>query len=156
MADSSEITESQVKAALVYKFAKFVKWPDDYLGGPEDPIVFGVVGEDVFGDFFKRIIERHTVGGRGLSVKYFKDASEIVPTHVLFVSNSMKGKLPSVWESIEGENVLTVLDEMRGVDRKKGAIWFYTKHGRVRFKINEKAAKEAGILISNQLLSLQK
>ena len=46
----SEYTEYQVKAAFLYNFAKFVKWPDGPGSGGPRPLVITVFGEDPFGD----------------------------------------------------------------------------------------------------------
>ncbi len=44
-----EVTAAKVKAAYLYNFARFVKWPGDAFEDEQAPIVIGVVGRDPFG-----------------------------------------------------------------------------------------------------------
>src|SRR3990172_10053935 len=47
--DSGTPSEYQVKAAILFNFAKFVEWPDAAFPDPATPIIIGVLGEDPFG-----------------------------------------------------------------------------------------------------------
>src|SRR5437762_8045378 len=39
-------SEYDVKAAFLFKFTKFVEWPDAAFAGPDSPFVIGIVGHD--------------------------------------------------------------------------------------------------------------
>ena len=67
--------EYQVKAAFVYNFLKFVDWPKAKMGESNEPIIIGIIGNDVFQDAFE-ILEKKTVEGRKVLLRHFRGIEE--------------------------------------------------------------------------------
>jgi hypothetical protein len=146
-------SEYQIKAAFIFNFAKFVEWPTNALPEANSPMVIGVLGENPFGDNLEKTMRNKTVEDHPLLIKHFQSASDASKSHVLFISNSEKEKLPEVLKALEGSSVLTV-GEMDGFSERGGMISFVIEGTKIRFRINNDAATRAGLKISSKLLSL--
>src|SRR5207249_11869763 len=62
--------EYQVKAAIVFNLAKYVEWPAQAFADDSSPLILGILGEDKFGDDFRRMVEDKTINRRALLVKH--------------------------------------------------------------------------------------
>jgi hypothetical protein len=152
-AQDSTPTEYQIKSAFLFNFAKFVEWPAAAFAEATSPIVYGILGENPFGDDLEQTIRNKTVNARPLVVKEFHSLAEATNCHVLFISTSEKAKLPEILESLRKTTVLTV-SETDGFTEAGGMINFFMEGKKNRFQINDIAAKNAGLKISSKLLSL--
>jgi len=162
--------EYKIKAAFLYNFVKFVKWPQDKLGEPNEPVVIGIVGKDRFANAFEPV-KNKPIRNRKLVVRQFKHL--IIPDdpnerekqelgrrietlrrcHVLFLCASEQERLRWILEKLKGASVLTV-GESPGFLEKGGIINFLIDDDKVRFEINRCAAKKQHLKISSQLLRL--
>src|SRR6185295_556777 len=61
---AQSVSDTQVKAAFLYNFAKFVEWPADAFPDSGSPIVIGVVGNDPFGGTLDQTTSGKTANGR--------------------------------------------------------------------------------------------
>jgi hypothetical protein len=152
-AQESPPTEYQLKAAFLLNFAKFVEWPPAAFAEVTSPIVLGILGENPFGDALERTIRAKTINNRRLEIKPFPSSAEATNCHILFISTSEKARLPEILASLRGASVLTVGETDRFTETG-GMINFVRQGNKIRFQINEVAAKSAGLKISSKLLSL--
>jgi|ERR1035437_5752137 hypothetical protein len=152
-AQESPPTEQQLKAAFLLNFAKFVEWPSAAFGETTSPIVLGILGENPFGDVLEQTIRDKTINNRPLVVKQFQSSAETTNCHILFICASEKARLPEILASLREASVLTVA-EMGRFTESGGMINFIRQGNKIRFQINETAAKSAGLKISSKLLSL--
>ncbi len=169
-----EVTAAKVKAAYLYNFVRFVKWPGDAFENEQAPIVIGVVGRDPFGALLDRTVAGKKVGGRALVIRrittprspgdwtqgdgpdpYEAIATELRGCHLLYISRSDEKGFPRILDLLKDAPVLTVSDisafALDGgivefvLDAKKGTIGFHINHG---------VAKEAELHISSKVLKL--
>lgn len=145
--------EYQIKAAFLFNFAKFVEWPSDAFPQKNSPIVIGVLGQNVFGNYLEDTIRDKTVQNRPFVIKEFKSADEALHCNILFISASMKDSLPAIIDNLHNASVLTVGDTDQFI-KAGGMINFVIQDSKIRFQINDEAAKKAGLKISSKLLSL--
>lgn len=148
-------TEYQLKAALLYNFAKFVEWPPSRFLTGQSAIQLCVLGQDPFGHDLEHIIHNETIGGRSLSVVRVPRILEPEACHILFISASEKERFGSVLRALKNHAVLTVGD-VEGFARSGGIANFMREGNRVRFEVNVEAAERAGLKISSKLLKLAK
>jgi hypothetical protein len=152
-AQESQPTEYQIKAAFLFNFAKFVEWPAPAFAEATSPMVIGILGENPFRDDLERMTRGKTINNRPLVIKAFRSPAEATNCHILFVSTSEKTRLPEVFENLRGASVLTVGEAERFTEAG-GMIQFVLEGGKIRFQVNETAARSAGLKISSKLLSL--
>ena len=152
-AQESPPTEYQLKAAFLLNFAKFVEWPPAALAKATSPMVLGILGENPFGAVLERTIRDKTINSRPLVIKEFRSPAEATNCHMLFIGASEKARLPEILAGLRGASVLTVGETDRFTENG-GIINFVRQGNKIRFQINEVAAKSAGLRISSKLLSL--
>lgn len=140
-----EESEAEVKAALLYNFAKYIEWPESHQA--VRPIVFAVLGSEAVAESLFRISAGRTVGGREVRVIELRpDGTERFD--VLFIGGDHEvGTLPS------RVGVLVVGESPRFLERG-GMITFVRREGKIRFDINVEAAMRAELRISSALISL--
>jgi|SRR5438105_432938 len=146
-------TEYHVKAAFLFNFARFVEWPPGAFPDTASPIVIGVLGENPFHDDLEQTVQHKILNNRTLAIKQFGSPKEATNCHILFISTSEKKRLPEIFDALRGSSVLTVGETDRFTETG-GMVSFVNEGTKIRFRINESAAKSAGLKISSKMLSL--
>ena len=147
--------EYKVKAAYLYNFTKFVKWPDDVLSNTQKKTLnICILGKDPFGHAIDLLLNK-TAQGRSVAIEYIKEVNPNTQCHVVFITRSKSNKIEQILSQLSEKNVLTVSD----IDQfaiKGGCISLHVFKGKVRFNVNKKAADNADLKISAKLLELAK
>jgi hypothetical protein len=130
-----------------------VEWPDGVFADARDPIRLGILGGDPLGNILNRVVYGQSVRGRAISIRRYKFGEDLRHCHVLFVSGSEQERIPQILESLRRAPVLTVSDADRFAEAG-GVIEFAAEGNRVRFVVNQDAARQARVQISAKLLTL--
>ena len=147
----SPLPEYQVKAAIVYKVAKFIGWPSDAFVSSNSPLVFCIAGKDPFGQYIDNL-NGELIQGRPLIVRRPKDEAQALRRcHIVFVGDAEDGQ--SVIEATADNPVLTIGDTS-GFAESGGMLGLSIDNNRVAFEVNLDAAREARLDISASLLQL--
>lgn len=149
---AERLSEYQVKAAFLGKFAYYVEWPKEAFATDDAPLIIGILGRDPFGEQLDQLTENATVGGHPLQLERFARVEEVEACHILFISRSEKRRLSAILEAV-GSGVLTV-SELEWFAQSGGMIRLGIEAERIRFEINPEAARRAGLKISSRLLKL--
>ncbi|MCU0786062.1 MAG: YfiR family protein [Verrucomicrobia bacterium] len=152
-AQEAPLSEYRLKAAFLFNFAKFVEWPPEAFVGPKSPMVIGVLGDNPFGTELEETVRNKVINERPVVVKVFQPPAAATNCHILFISTSEKKRLPEIFESLRRASVLTV-GETDGFTETGGMINFVPEGNKMRFQINDEAARKAKLSISSKLLSL--
>jgi hypothetical protein len=147
-------TEYQIKAAFIYNFARFVEWPPEAFANPHSPMIIGVLGENVFGDSLEQSINGKVINGHPLQFEAFDSEAEVTNCQVLFISASEKNRLSKILAQLQGRSILTVGEKADDFISDGGMIYLLIVEDKVRFEINNEAAKKSGLIISSKLLRL--
>jgi len=145
--------EYKVKAAFLYNFAKFVEWPTSAFDSEEAPFVFCIVGEDPFGGNLEATVKGRTASGRRIVVRRGPSVEALGRCHLVFIGATEDDQVARELHEVSGQPVLTV-GESTAFAKAGGMIRLFVEEKRIRFDINERAAREAGLRISSQLLKL--
>jgi hypothetical protein len=163
-ADSEKSKEYQIKAAFLYNFINFVDWPKEKTTDNNDLITIGIIGRDPFGKAFEPLKNKQAKGKKVLIKRYIslkesklsKDQVEgIRKCHLLFVCRSEKEQFRSIINIVKDQNVLIVGD-MNNFLKSGGMVNFVIEEQKIRFEINNNAAKQAKLNIRSKLLRLAK
>lgn len=152
-AQNSGPSEYQLKAAFIYNFVKFVDWPTQAFADASSPYVIGVLGDNVFGDDLEQMVGNKVIKNRPLKFETFHSVMEVTNCQVLFISASEHNHFHQILDALRGKSILTISESDHFID-DGGMIDFKLVNRRVRFQINDKAAKKAGLMISSDLLHL--
>ena len=149
----SQPTEYQLKAAFLFNFAKYVEWPAAAFPDKTSPLIIGVLGKSPFDGDLEQTIGNKTINDRSLQIKEFHSVAEATNCHILFICTSEKKRLPEIFGGLRNAHVLTVGETDR-FTQTGGMINFVPEGNKIRFEINDYAAKKAGLKISSKLLNL--
>jgi hypothetical protein len=144
-------TESQVQAAYLYNFGKFVQWPASTAGAQSESFNICIYGQDPFGGILNATVSNQMINGKGVVAKRIGDAREVASCQILFISSSEDARLKQILEALNGAAVLTVSD-MPQFSQRGGMIQFILERNRVRFEIDLTATQNAGLSLSSELL----
>ncbi len=144
--------ESQIKAAFLSNFAKFISWQGARPNTGGD-FAIGVLEDDVFADELRTLVSGRSIGGRSVQVRLLHSLADAVRMDVVFVPAGQEHDMGAHLASLRRSGVLTV-GESRRFAELGGIINFQLQSGKIRFSINRQAAAEAGLKISPQLLKL--
>ena len=151
--DAQAGLEYQVKAAFLFNFAKFVDWPPHKFNEPDSPLIIGIIGDDPFGALLEEAVQDKQINDRSVMVQHIATMEELRKCHIIFVCRSESDRLGPILAEVRGDNVLTVGETDKFIS-KGGMINFVMVGDKVRFQINDSAARRAGLKISSQLSSV--
>ncbi len=143
-------TIAEVKAALLYNFAKFTEWPALPSAGL---IVLCVAGDEPVADALATIVGGHDINGHKLEVWRPRDTGTWRLCHVLFIAGRDVESSASVLIALKLLPVLTVSDGTAFSERY-GIIELYLANGKFGFAINIDAAERSRLRLSSHLLGL--
>ena len=149
---SQDITDDEIKAALMFKFPVYVRWPDDAETHLIDEFKCCVLGNDRLADLMSGFNGK-TLMDKTIRVRRISDIASLEDCRMLFIGSPGGGALCKVLRAVRGKPILTVGDG-EGFAENGVIINFIVVDGSVRFEINPEAAKRAGLDISSKLLRL--
>lgn len=140
---------SQVKAAFLYHFGSYVRWPKP---STVDPITIAVLDAPAVARALERFVVGRTIAGRAVRVERLRSIRELDDEDLLFIGSEDNPRLDEVMQAVGNRPTLVVTDAPDGL--AQGAmINFQVVDHRVRFEISLKRARAAGIVLSSRLLS---
>lgn len=146
-------SETDIKAAFLYKFGDFVQWPPDAFAG-EQRFVVGVMGSEPIAAALERLISaRSSIHGRPVGVRRLRRGESLAGVQVLFVGAAESAQLREILASAGRQPILAVTDSETGLGAGS-MINFVIEDERVRFDIALPPAERARLKISSRLLSV--
>lgn len=146
------LSEAELKAALVFNFARYVEWPERAFVSREAPIVFCAVGRDRLGAAFAALDGRK-LQNRVAKVRTGVAADDTRGCHVVFVAELPERQFAAMLRGLAGQPVLTVGEAENFID-SGGAIGIVQGEQRLQFEVNRSALEQAQLKASSQLLKL--
>jgi hypothetical protein len=138
--------EYLIKAAFIYEVVKATQWPSPSA----NRVVLCVLGRDPFGGAWQSIIGK-PVGPRKLQVATIRFEDGLTGCDALFVGISERVRWPQIHANLASRPILTI-SEMAGFARDGGMIMLMNVDNRLRFEVNIRAVREAGLTISTDAL----
>jgi hypothetical protein len=169
---SAAIDESKaagVMAAYMRHIAALTTWPGERVADVDQPILFGVVGDDpngVMNPIRKRIDSNEGLLAQGrkirvVDLKLPSDAGEdlelvLAPCALLFLSEGAQDEWARIKPAVTSLPIVTV-SEMKGFAELGGMIEYFVDlgTGKVRLIVNLRTMRKAGIVLSARLLALE-
>jgi len=151
-AQDSKPTESQVKAAYLYNFGKFVTWPADRAAASA---VFQicVLGHDPFGSVLDSTVLGESIDGKKITVQRMTRIQDASGCSILFISSSEESRLAAILPEAQRLHALTVSDIPHFAERG-GTIGLVNHQDRIRFEVNRTMAEQCHLQLSSELLKV--
>lgn len=146
--------EYKLKAAFIYNFIKFTKWPKTtQKQADNNRLVLCVAGKNPFGTALdplagKKIAGRQIVLAQASGADNFQNLHDC---HVVFIAAEPTST--QFIRALKGRHVLTISDEI-GFAEHGGCIELREQNGKIRFIINRTALKQQGLELSYQVYGL--
>ena len=153
LAQQPKPSEYQVKAAYLYNFGRFVKWPTGIAAVKGDSFAVCVLGQDPFGSTLDSTLAGEALDGKPVVIRRIARPQDAADCRILFVSSTEEHHLKEILAAIDQAGVLTVSD-IRGFSLRGGIIQFVAEGDRVRFEINLASAESARLVLSSELLKV--
>lgn len=147
-ADSSA---SDVKAAFVYNFAKFVEWPRATFPEEHSPLQLCTWGQPFEGRL--SLLNGREAQGRPIRVRALESADAMGGCHILVMGETPEAIRSQLLDTQPRPAVLTISDN-RDFIQQGGMIGLFVTANRVQFSVNLGSAQGAGLKLSARLLQL--
>lgn len=144
--------ESEIKAAYLFNFLKFVEWSEGNYPDLGNIIRITIVGSNNFGEAFDPLMGK-LVMGKKLVISHVESITDLQPSHLIYCENHHTSRLTREVIATSASGTITVGETISFVEQG-GIIGFVEKENSIRFAVNLEATRAAGISFSSQLLKL--
>jgi hypothetical protein len=152
-AAEAEASETQVKAAFLLNFPKYVEWPAEAHATTNSPIIVRILGNASLADEFKKISAGKTINGRPLLVQTaIPEAGSPADCHMLYLGAAVR-RPADLLTQLRGQSVLTVSTDDQFLEYG-GVIRFVRQERKIRLQVQLATAQQARLKISSKLLSV--
>lgn len=139
----------QVKAAFLYHFGTYVRWPDD---NSDDPITIAVLSQPEIAGQLASFLPGRSIQGRAVEVVAIERVDQVGDAEIVFVGRAHNGRLADVIAPLAQRPTLVVTDSADGLDHG-ATVNFVLVDSRVRFEISVPSADGSGLMLSSRLLA---
>jgi YfiR/HmsC-like len=143
-------TDYAIHANIIYRFTKYVDWPDSKKSGD---FIIGIIGESPLYDALNSFITNKTVGSQKIVLKRYSRSETSFNCHILFIGEDDGGSLKKIAALTRGTPTLLV-SESAGLALKGSCINFIVVNDHLKLEINKNAIEQRGLSIATELLSL--
>jgi hypothetical protein len=152
-AQESGISEYKIKAAYLYNFGRFVRWPDNSPVGKDNSFGVCVLGQDPFGPTLDSTFAGETLDGKSVVIRRVSRPQDALGCRILFISSSEEPHLKAILAVLDNAGALTVSD-MPGFTQQGGMIQFVFQGSKIRFEVNLTSAESSRLVLSSELLKV--
>lgn len=149
--NAEPLKSSEVKAVFIYKFLKFIEWPEIE---EKSTINICTVGNEEINESID-VINSMMHEQKKINVQKKTKKKNLANCKVIFLGEIEPGQTKKILKFSKENSILTI-SQKKGFLEKGGIINFLIINNRVNFEINNKSAKESGIKISSKLLRTAK
>lgn len=152
-ARAQTFTNEQVKAGYIINFTKFIVWPNQVQN---QNVVMGIIGEDIFGDVLKQMLEARSKVPNNWIITNIKKPEEILSCNIVFINTLDAEIIAQVLKISQNHPILTIGNNINNFCENGGIINFNENATDKKFEINYVQARENGLIIDSRLLSVAK
>lgn len=144
-----EVTsESQLKAAYLVNFLKYVEWP-----GTRNVVNICLFGRDSLGPYLAAYEGRQIAGRGELRIRKVSSPEQLADCQELFIPETEEARISAVLRWVDRQSILTISDS-ENFTRDGGAIALIRNDGRLQFDVNNDAINRGNLKASSQMLRL--
>lgn len=141
--------QSQVKAAFLFNFAKFVSWPAGKFADSRTPLEICVLESEPLSALIEATLRDKSVDQHPLLVRRSERAEDLRSCHLFYTSVQDGVALNSIFAKFAGSAVMTVHESARTLPG--GVARFFLEGRKLRFEINSAAAERENLQLSAKL-----
>ena len=154
---AQEYTESELKAAYLYNFTKFVEWPSHHDHAPSGVFEIDVFRNKKIATVLREMVKGKKVKNRNIKVVYIEQIDQInTSCQMLLIDNVNNDELLTILKKTKEHPILTVGNKLNLFCQQGGVLNFTSREASYRFEINKHVADWNGLKINMKLLLLSK
>ncbi len=147
-------TETEVKAAYLYNFAKFIHWPDSAFSDAQSPLRICVAGDTELLGILQKILQDKQIDNREVRAQALNRLdNSIASCQILYHLSASGIDARSLLARTRQLPVVTIGDNGEFLDLG-GMIAFVIVDQRVRFELDLAAIRQADIQLSSRLMGV--
>lgn len=154
-AQDAQVSESDLKAAFLFNFTKFIEWPPEAFAGENATVNVGVYGDEDFTKTLKTLLADKKAHGRPFTVKRLNNPADAKTCQILYFQEAEARKMQAVYEAIKKMPILTVGESDDFIDHG-GMFNLFFEDKQLRFEVNQTTAENAKLTVSSKLMKLAK
>ena len=144
--------EYQVKAAVLYNFARFTTWPPSKLAHNTDAIVFCALEREPLSDVLESAVQGKMINTHALLFRRVQRLEEFRNCHVAYLDALEPERLLRALDALAGSGVLSVYES--DATLRSGTIRLFFEESHVRFEINTAVTEREHLELSSKLLGV--
>jgi len=146
--DSPLVDDYALQTLYIFSFTKYVEWPSG-----NKAVKIGVVSNDSAEEYLTKMAKAKSTATVEISVINTKNETELGTCQIIFIPSNNTHLATRLIDRFGGQPILIITEEADLI--KKGAsVSFKAVGGKLRFQINEEAAKSRGLKVSSSLIAL--
>ncbi len=139
-----------VHANIIYRFTKYVDWPD-YKKTSD--FVIGVIGEPQLVEELVAVTKNKKVGNQSIVVRSMPADASGYPCHMLFVGENQSSDLKHIVDVTRGKPIL-IISENNGLVKRGSCINFVIVGESLKLEFGIKNIETRDMKIASELLEL--
>lgn len=152
LSEGRNLPEFQVKAAFLFNFAAFVKWPDGLFETPDTPLRYCTLDAGAVSRTLEQLIAGETLDGRPLELVRLGKGQQVRGCHILFLG--AHADTASILSAHREERGALTVGDTEAFLEQGGMIALLRKRKRIHPVVNLDALDVSSLRLSSKLLRL--
>lgn len=148
----AQISESEVKAAYIERFTRFIEWPDDF---ENNTFKIAVIGKNPFKSSLDDLFTKTNIKNQSVKLIYTNNLNDIINANLVFISGSEKKRINEILKAI-GKRPILIISDTKGFCELGTHINMYVDENYIRYEINKEALEKSGLSVTSLLLASAK
>ncbi len=145
---AQSVSVYKLQALFLYNFTKQIKWENT----PGTQFTVGVFGNNEVYNEIKTNLENKSAWGKTIKVVLISSPEDVQNCQMAFLSKTNPKKVLEILQQTNYTNTLVVTED--DLTDQGAAISFVFENSKMNFKISKEKVEEAGLKVSNTLLSI--
>ncbi len=146
--------ETQIKAAYLYQFGRYVEWPANAFADSKAPFVIGLLEHDPLIPYLEQIARVKKIQNRPIRIRRFSSPAKMQPCHIVYLPASLTPQAQTEAIRRIARRGVLIVGDADGILTSGGAMQFVVEDNKIRLVISRKAAEHAGLTLSAKLLQV--
>jgi hypothetical protein len=146
---SGQATDYKVHANIIYRFTKYIEWPENKPGD----FVIGIIGDSPLYEELGALTANKSVGDQRIVVKKLSASAAFYSCQILFIGQDESRNLKRIALLTADQPVLLITEE-NGLAKKGSCINFIIVDDRLKLEINKNNVLSRNLNIASELLKL--
>lgn len=144
----AQISESEIKAAYIERFTRFIDWPDDF---ENNTFKIAVIGENPYNTALDDLFTDTKIKKHSVKLIYTNNLNDIKNVNLVFISGSEKKRINEILKAI-GKRPILIISDTKGFCELGTHINMYVDENYIRYEINKEALEKSGLKVTSLLL----